>query len=94
MDAACVHTRNDEGQDLIEYSLLLGFVALLVVALFAGSGRSIQGLWSTANSTMVMADGAASAPPPASPPATHGDGGGHHGDGGGDGGDGGGDGGH
>ena len=38
---------NDEqGQDLIEYTLLMAFVALASAALFLGAGGSIKGIWS------------------------------------------------
>ena len=37
---------NDEqGQDLIEYTLLMAFVALASAALFLGAGGSIKGIW-------------------------------------------------
>lgn len=37
---------NDEqGQDLIEYTLLMAFVALASAALFIGAGGSIKGIW-------------------------------------------------
>ena len=37
---------NDEkGQDLIEYTLLMAFVALASAALFLGAGSSISGIW-------------------------------------------------
>jgi Flp pilus assembly pilin Flp len=75
--------REDRGQDLIEYTLLLAFVALVVAALFAGSGASIQGLWSTANSTIVTASAPASGG--ASAPAGGGSGSGSGSGGGGDG---------
>jgi Flp pilus assembly pilin Flp len=52
---------NDEqGQDLIEYTLLLAFVALASAALFIGAGASVQGIWSTTNSQLVAANSAAS----------------------------------
>ena len=36
---------NDEqGQDLIEYTLLLAFVALASAAIFIGAGNSISGI--------------------------------------------------
>ena len=39
---------NDEqGQDLIEYTLLMAFVALASAALFLGAGGSIKGIWTT-----------------------------------------------
>ena len=51
---------DDEGQDLIEYSLLMAFVALASAALFMGAGKSITGIWSTTNSQMVQANTKAS----------------------------------
>ncbi len=52
---------NDEqGQDLIEYTLLLAFVALASAALFLGAGGQIKGIWSRSNSQLVAANTAAS----------------------------------
>lgn len=45
------------GQDLIEYTSLLAFVALASAALFIGSRNSIKGIWSVANSTLAVASG-------------------------------------
>lgn len=50
----------DDGQDLIEYTLLMAFVALASAALFTGAGRSIKGIWSTTNSQLVAANASAS----------------------------------
>jgi Flp pilus assembly pilin Flp len=48
---------NDEqGQDLIEYTLLIAFVALASAAVFIGSGTSIAGIWGSANTTLVNAN--------------------------------------
>ena len=48
---------NDEqGQDLIEYTLLMAFVALASAALFIGAGKSITGIWSTTNSQLAVAN--------------------------------------
>ena len=45
---------NDEqGQDLIEYTLLMAFVALASAALFLGAGGSIKGIWTTTNSQLA-----------------------------------------
>jgi Flp pilus assembly pilin Flp len=44
--------RSDEGQDLIEYTLLLAFVALASAALFIGGGASVNTIWSVANSEL------------------------------------------
>jgi len=52
--------REDAGQDLIEYSLLIAFVALASVTLFMGAGKSVKGIWSTTNSQLVAANTSAS----------------------------------
>jgi Flp pilus assembly pilin Flp len=70
--------REDRAQDLIEYTLLIGFLAVAVIGLFLGSGGSVQGIWTTANSTIAAANSPATSGAPAPPP--RGDGGG--GDGG------------
>ena len=52
---------NDEqGQDLIEYTLLLAFVALSSATLFIGAGKSVSGIWSVTNSRLVAANASAS----------------------------------
>ena len=50
---------NEEGQDLVEYSLLLAFVALASAALFVSVGNSVSGIWTTANSRLTDANTAA-----------------------------------
>ena len=52
--------KEEDGQDLIEYSLLMAFVALASAALFLGAGRSVKGIWSTTNSQLVAANSNAS----------------------------------
>jgi Flp pilus assembly pilin Flp len=52
--------RDEQGQDLIEYTLLLAFVALASAALFIGAGGSVQGIWSVTNSQLVAANTSAS----------------------------------
>ena len=47
---------DDHGQDLIEYTLLMAFVALASAALFIGAGGSIKGIWSTSNSQLDAAN--------------------------------------
>jgi Flp pilus assembly pilin Flp len=47
---------DDQGQDLIEYTLLMAFVALASAALFIGAGGSIKGIWSTTNSQLAAAN--------------------------------------
>jgi Flp pilus assembly pilin Flp len=52
---------NDEqGQDLIEYTLLMAFVALASAALFLGAGNSVKGIWSSSNSQLTAANTSAS----------------------------------
>jgi Flp pilus assembly pilin Flp len=51
---------DDHGQDLIEYTLLMAFVALASAALFLGSGGSLAGIWGTSNSQLVAANTSAS----------------------------------
>ena len=52
---------NDEqGQDLIEYTLLMAFVALASAALFLGAGGSIAGIWTTTNTQLTNANTSAS----------------------------------
>ena len=47
---------DDQGQDLIEYTLLLAFVCLATAALFISSGGSLSGIWLTANSQLSAAN--------------------------------------
>jgi Flp pilus assembly pilin Flp len=47
---------DDQGQDLIEYTLLMAFVALASAALFLGAGGSVKGIWSTSNSQLSAAN--------------------------------------
>jgi Flp pilus assembly pilin Flp len=51
---------NDEqGQDLIEYTLLLAFVCLASAALFISAGGSVGGIWTNANSRLTQANASA-----------------------------------
>ena len=51
---------DESGQDLIEYTLLMAFVALASAALFIGAGGSIKGIWSVTNSQLAAASTSAS----------------------------------
>ena len=51
--------QDDQGQDLIEYTLLMAFVALASAALFISSGTSISKIWSTTNTQLSTAASAA-----------------------------------
>jgi Flp pilus assembly pilin Flp len=49
----------EQGQDLIEYTLLLAFVVLASAALFISAGGSIEGIWSRSNIILSQANSAA-----------------------------------
>ena len=49
---------DDQGQDLIEYTLLLAFVALASAALFIGAGGQIAGIWNKTQTQLTAANGA------------------------------------
>jgi len=51
---------DEQGQDLIEYTLLLAFVTLASSALFLGAGNSVKGIWSLTNSQLATANTSAS----------------------------------
>ena len=44
------------GQDLIEYTLLLAFIALAGAALFIGMSGTTSGLWTIVNSRLASAN--------------------------------------
>jgi len=48
---------DDRGQDLIEYTLMLAFVALASAALFASAGGSVNAIWSSTDSQLSTAAG-------------------------------------
>ena len=50
---------DEQGQDLIEYTLLLAFVCLASAALFISVGGSVGGIWTTANTNLTTANAAA-----------------------------------
>ena len=47
--------RDETGQDLIEYTLLMAFVALSSAALFINTGSSVSKIWSSSNSALSTA---------------------------------------
>jgi len=51
--------RDEAAQDLIEYTLLLAFVALVAAGLFISAGQSTSGIWSIANTRLSSASSAA-----------------------------------
>jgi len=48
--------REDRGQSLIEYSLLVAFMAMASAALFLGAGTSIKGIWTSTNTNLATAN--------------------------------------
>jgi len=42
--------RDEQGHDLIEYTLLLAFVCVASAALFISAGGSVTGIWTATNS--------------------------------------------
>lgn len=53
--------RDEQGQDLIEYTLLLAFVALASAALFINAGGSIANIWGITSNRLGNAASAAAA---------------------------------
>ena len=51
----------EQGQDLIEYTLLMAFIALASAAIFVNAGGSISGIWGSANTQLANAATAATA---------------------------------
>jgi Flp pilus assembly pilin Flp len=47
--------RDEDGQDLIEYTLLMAFVCLSTAALFVSAGTNVSRIWSSANVTLSTA---------------------------------------
>ena len=55
-DCLTVFLREDNGQDLIEYSLLITFVAIACAAIVGTTGSATVPIWSTANSQIATAN--------------------------------------
>ena len=51
---------DDQGQDLIEYTLLMAFVALASAALFISSGKSVSAIWCITSTDLASAASQAS----------------------------------
>ncbi len=47
--------RDERGQDLVEYTLLLAFVALASAGIFMAAGGSIKTIWQTAQGQLEEA---------------------------------------
>jgi len=52
--------RDEQAQDLIEYTLLIAFVCLATAALFISAGGSLSGIWTAGNSRLAAANTSAS----------------------------------
>jgi Flp pilus assembly pilin Flp len=52
--------KDERGQDLIEYTLLMAFVALASAAIFVNAGTSIKGIWGAASNQLSNAAASAS----------------------------------
>jgi len=44
--------KGEQGQDLVEYTLLLAFVMVASAALYINAGGSVTGIWTTTNSEL------------------------------------------
>jgi Flp pilus assembly pilin Flp len=47
--------QEEEGQDLVEYSLLLAFIALAAIALLSAAGGSVSSIWTNINTNLTSA---------------------------------------
>jgi Flp pilus assembly pilin Flp len=48
--------RRQDGQDIVEYSLLVAFLAITCLAVMTSLGAPIQGMWSTGGHTVASAN--------------------------------------
>ena len=44
--------KDEQGQDLIEYTLLLAFVMMASAAMYINAGGSVTGIWTVANTNL------------------------------------------
>ena len=51
---------DEQGQDLVEYTLVLALVCLASAAIFSSAGSSVNKVWNSANTTLSKAVTAAS----------------------------------
>ena len=52
MNAVRAFVRNDEGQDLIEYALLAGLIALVAVGAITTAGTQVNRIWGGVSTTL------------------------------------------
>jgi Flp pilus assembly pilin Flp len=51
--AFCALWQEEDGQDMVEYALLLAFVALAAVSLLTGVKSSITSIWTQIDTTLA-----------------------------------------
>jgi Flp pilus assembly pilin Flp len=52
--------KDEQGQDLIEYTLLMAFIALASAAIFVNAGSSVNKIWAAASGQLANAATSAS----------------------------------
>ena len=53
--------REDDGQDLIEYSLLITFIAIACAAIVGAGRPAVNAIWQSGNNHLQQANGTAAA---------------------------------
>ncbi len=53
------NTKETDGQDVVEYTLLLSFIVIVSAALFLYNGESVAAIWTSTNGTLSTAENAA-----------------------------------
>lgn len=48
--------KDEQGQDLIEYTLLVGFICLASAGIFIDTGTSMSGIWGDASTQLSTAN--------------------------------------
>jgi Flp pilus assembly pilin Flp len=49
-------TREEEGQDLVEYAVILTFIAITFLAFVYSGSTSVNGIWTKENTNLVSAN--------------------------------------
>ncbi len=47
--------KEEDGQDLVEYSLLLAFIAMAAIAVLSSVSKSISSIWTNVNTQLTSA---------------------------------------
>lgn len=48
--------KEEEGQGLVEYALIVGFIALIAVAAISASGTAVNGVWTKIQTELEKID--------------------------------------